>query len=462
MMNFKKLSALLLAGLLTVGTLAACSDKDGGDGTDTDTETETAATTEAVTAAPRYDYLDAEVLPNVTIEKSDYTGLTLTVSNSLKVTDDDVDLYIRGLCFDKREAVNGTTEVKDKALSIGDDAYIYYKGFIDGKEFDGGSNWDSEEPYELGIGSGSFIDGFEDALVGVVPNETSKNAPYEVKITFPEDYGKEELNGKEATFHVVVTHSVQYTVPEYNWEFVEEVLLYELKEEFYASDTARLKEFEEYVRDTLIEQNAEYIENAKIDALWKHLTEVASCENLPQLELDFYYNSYISEIEYYFESYTSYAGDEFAELYPKLDDFAPAYLGISAGSDWKAEVKAQAERLVMKDMIGHAIGELEGIESVTDEEYQEQIDYWVDNYYGYMTEAEVVQSMGETFLRESAYSDKIGEWLLAQVTFTYEDGTPLDGASSDNTAETEADTSVDTSEDTSGDTSADTSADTEA
>ncbi len=446
-MNRTKLLTLILAGLLTVGSLAACSDKQDGTETGTDTTAATKGETTPVTSIPRYDYLEAEVGEDVSIDRSAYSGITLTIPDSLKIEDEDVQIYINSvILFERREAVNGKTEVKDQALTLGDDAYIYYKGFVDGKEFDGGSNWDDEEPFALGLGSSSFIPGFEDGLVGVVPNETSKDKPFELKVTFPEDY-KEELAGKEAVFHVVVTHAVQYKMPEYNWEFVEKTLKYELKGEFYASDRARLDEFEAYVRETIEAQNEENILNAQIDALWTHLIEEATVKNLPQSEIEFYVNGYTSDFEYQYEQYKVYGGDEFKKLYPDLGSFVVVMMGMDKDADWKAEIRAMAENLVKKDMIGHAIGETEGIESVTDEEYKAQIEYWVTQYQGYMTEAEIVQSMGETFLRQSAYAEKIQEWLLENNTFTFKDGTPLDGAT-ETPDETEAEPAEDTTADT--------------
>lgn len=437
-MNRKALWILTAAGLAGLFLLASCGNGKGGEN-ESGTDTGSSTTTEAVTAPPRYDYLEAQVAPDVTIEKEHYTGLTLTISNSLKIEADDVQAYVQQILFQNRKAVNGTTMVKDKALSLGDDAYIYYKGFVDGKEFDGGSNWDDEKPHQLGLGSGAFIPGFEDALVGLVPKDTSKSAPAEIFVTFPEDY-TEELAGKEAKFQVVIEYGVQYTLPEYTREFVEKTLKYEPKKEFYASDTALLDEFEAYVYDYLVKENATYVENAKVDALWNHLTEVAECRNLPDLEMDYYTNAYKQEVEYYFDYYTSSGGDEFKKRYPDVATFAVAYYGWEKGADWEAEIAKMAELMVKRDMITHAIAELEGLETVSEEEYKEQVQYWVDYYYGYMTEAEIVQNMGEVFLKEAAFAQKMDAWLMEQVTFTYEDGTPI-ASVSDDEAETEIGTS---------------------
>ena len=430
----RKLS-LILALLTLASLLALASCNKGGETTDT-TSSDTAKETEAVTAIPRYDYMDAEVAPDVTIDRADYTGITLTVPDSLKIEADDVEDYIlQSILFSRRTAVNGTTMVKDQALKVGDDAYIYYKGFVDGKEFEGGSNWNDEKPHQLGLGSGAFIPGFEEGLVGVVPNQTSKDNPAEIHVTFPEEYA-EDLAGKDAVFHVVVEYAVQYTLPELTRDYVENTLKYKPKMEFYASDEALIDEFKEYVYDTLVSQNAQSLENAKIDALWNHLTEKATCKNLVADEVSYYFDAYKSEVEYYFDYYTSMGNEEFKKLYPDLDAFAPVYLGLDKGADWKAEVTEMAELMVKRDMITHAIAELEGIETVTEEEYKAQVKYWVDYYYGYMTEAEVIQNMGETFLKEAAFAEKMDKWLLEQVTFTYADGTPI-VSNTNNEAESE-------------------------
>ena len=433
-MNRKALLILGVGALASLLLLASC--KKGDETTETTGTSTSTSTTEAVTAPPRYDYMDAEVAPDVTIEKEHYTNLTLTIPNSLKVTDEDVQSYIQNIRFQYRTAVNGTATVKDQALSLGDDAYIYYKGFVDGKEFDGGSNWDDESAYKLGLGSGSFIPGFEESLVGIIPSQTSKNNPAEIHVTFPEDYD-EKLAGKDATFHVVIEYAVQYTMADYTRAFVETTLKYEAQKEFYASDAALLDEFEAYVYDYLVTQNATYVENAKIDALWNHLTEKAVCTNHPKLEMDYYISAYKQEVEYYFEYYTSAGGDEFKKLYPDVGTFAIVYFGMEKGADWEAEITKMAELMVARDMITHAIAEIEGLETVTKAEFDEQVKYWVEYYYGYMTEAEIIQNMGETFLTEAAFATKMDAWLMEQVTFTYEDGTPL---VSNNENETETET----------------------
>ena len=428
----RKILSLALAALLLAAPLTACKlENEDVASTDTGAASTSASTSSDTTAKeplPRHDYMAANVSADVDINRSAYTNLSLTISNSLKVEDEDVQSYVQNIRYQYRTAVNGTTMVKDQPLSWGDDAYIYYKGFLNGKEFEGGSNWDDASSYKLGLGSGSFIPGFEESLVGVVPNTTSKNKPAEISVTFPEDYGEASLAGKAVIFQVVVEYAVQYTLPEYNRELVETTLKYTPKKEFYASDAALLEEFEEYVYNYLVSQSASKVETAKNAALWDYLTDAATCRNLPQDEVNYYFDVYASEVDYYYQYYAAYSGEQFKTQYPTLASFAVAYFGLAKDADWETEVKGFATELVKRDMITHAIAEQEGMESVTSEEYEAQVQYWIDYYgsqYGTMSREDIIENVGEIFLKESALQEKMGDWLLEQVTFTYEDGTAI-------------------------------------
>ena len=142
--------------------------------------------------------------------------------------------------------------------------------------------------------------------------------------------------------------------------------------------------------------------------------------NLPQLELDYYYNAYLEEVEYYYEYYGQYGGASFKEQFPDMDAFARNYVGVEEGGDWKAELRKIAEDMVKKDMIVHAIAELEGLEAITEKEFDDEVQYWVDYYQGYMSKDEVLKNFGENAIREGALLNKMQTWLLEHATFTFE------------------------------------------
>ena len=401
-------------------TVTEIADTETDTTADTEGDTEPEETTEAETAPPRYDYMSADVGADVTLSADQYKSMQLTLPASLRVTDEDVAAYIEYIRFQYRTVDGDGASVTDQPLRMGDDAYIYYKGIVDGEVVSNASNWDDAGPRQLGLGSGAFVPGFEESLVGVIPANATRENPVEVRVTFPEDYSS-ELAGKDAVFYVAVMYSVQYTLPTYNRDFVENTLMYEGEKEFYAGDKAFLAEFEGYVRSYLEGQMQEDIDYAKIDALWNYLTEVATCVNHPQMEIDYYYNAYLDEIEYYYDYYKSYGGTAFTDAYPDLDAFARYYVGVAEGEDWKAELRAVSTDMVEKDMIGHAIGEWEGMEIITDEEYAAELSYWYDYYSGYMTKEEIETHMGKDTLRETAFAEKMQSWLLSRATFTFEE-----------------------------------------
>ena len=425
-MKIRTLSMIASVAALLLGCalIASCNNEgDTESGTESGTGTESStATTEVATAPDRYDYLSADVLQDVDIDPSIYTDMKLTLPSYLQITDQDVQDYIdQSILFEYRIPDNGTAKMTDSKMKKGDSAFIYYKGEIDGVAFDGGSNWEETSPYELKLGSGSFIPGFEDGLIGVIPAMTSREKPAKVQATFPEDYGKEELNGKTATFYVYVEYAVQYSLPEYNRDFVENTLKYDGDKDVYASDNELLEEHRAYIKKQLESKLATDVEYAKLDALWTHLTDKAVCRNLPEKEIEFYYSSYKSEIKSAYSNYSTYYGEALTDRYPDEASFSVWYMGLKSADTWEEELRELATRIVKKDMITHAIAEQEGIEAVSDEEYKALVKEWVTSYSGQLTEAEIIQNMGETYLKQSALADRMLDWLLERATFTYEE-----------------------------------------
>ena len=133
-------------------------------------------------------------------KKSDNQNETTTENSSASLTGStEAD---SASASDSSESSSSSTEPDystDSSLTVkdGDQVNIDYVGYIDGKAFDGGDT--QGQGTDLTIGSGSYIDDFEDQLIGAHPGDK-----VEVKVTFPENYGNDELNGKEATFKVTV------------------------------------------------------------------------------------------------------------------------------------------------------------------------------------------------------------------------------------------------------------------
>ena len=387
----------------TVAETAVVTEPDATEAPATNASDVTTVPEETTEAVTRIDYLELDLSDYVQIEKEDYTDINIDLSKDMLIDDAEVEAYITALRYKYKTAVNGTEQVTDKAIAWGDVAYIYYRGEIDGVEFAGGSNMDADKPHELGIGSGSFIPGFESGLVGIIPNQTSKDAPAAIEMKFPESYGSTELAGKDVTFYVYVEYIVQYNLPEYDKSFVVDTLKYEPQEEFYASDAALIDEFTEYVREYLEAQNEESIAEAKNTALWKHIIENLVFIKLPESEIEYYYNAYMAQLDMYYQYYGS--------AYESYDAFARAYLSVADDADWKAGLREMCEKAVISDLAFFAVIKAEGLDNPTAEEIDAHIDFLVEYYEGKYTKEDILAQLGEDGARESTMYKAFDDFL---------------------------------------------------
>ena len=183
----------------------------------------------------------AEVALKPEVTLGEYKGVKVAKADT-EVTDADVDAEINR----ERESNARTINVEDRAVKDGDMTVIDFEGFVDGVAFEGGKG----ENYPLTIGSGSFIPGFEEALIGAELNKET-----EVNVTFPEDYHAEELKGKPAVFKCTVKEIKEKQLPELDDEFASEVSEFDTMEEYRAD-----------VKKNLADRKAVEAKNAKEEA----------------------------------------------------------------------------------------------------------------------------------------------------------------------------------------------------
>ena len=195
----------------------------------------------------------AEVTLYPEIELGEYKGLDVK-RKEVKVEDVEVEGQLKSM-----QQQNARVEVKEEGtIENGDIAVIDFKGFVDGVAFEGGEAKD----YALEIGSGSFIDNFEEQLVGMTTGDKK-----EIKVSFPENYGKEDLNGKEATFEATINQIKAKEMPALDDEFAKEVSEFETLAELKADIIGKIEEtkkasMEREFEDELI---TAVIENSKMD-----------------------------------------------------------------------------------------------------------------------------------------------------------------------------------------------------
>lgn len=189
--------------------------------------------------------------PEVTLGK--YKGVKVEKAE-VEVTEEEIDAQIEK----ERENSARTITVTDRPVKDGDITTLDFEGFVDGVPFEGGKGGD----YPLTIGSGSFIPGFEEQLIGV---EIGKET--EVNVTFPEDYHSADLAGKAAVFKCTVKEIKEKELPDLDDEFASEVSTF---------DT--LAEYREDVKKTLTQQKADAAKSAKEEAVIEAVVEDAKME----------------------------------------------------------------------------------------------------------------------------------------------------------------------------------------
>ncbi|MCR5161515.1 MAG: trigger factor [Lachnospiraceae bacterium] len=378
------------------------------------------ATLEEIAERPEYRALDYVTL-------GQYTGLSVEV-DAITVTDEDVQSAIESAVANSGE-YNTLTE---GTVQEGDIANIDYEGKKDGVAFDGGT----AQGYDLTIGSGMFIEGFEAGLVGTAIGDT-----VDLNLTFPENYASEELAGQDVVFTVTV-NSVKRT-PEITDEVISKV-----------SDGAysTIDGYREYQRGQVQAQKEEAQEGAIRTELMTQLYNTCTVENYPE-ELISYS---VDTLRNYYTQMASYYGMEFA-------DFLPLYFGIDEAT-FETESSEAVKESLQQEMILKAIAEQEDLQ-ISDEEFTEGCKKYADRM-GYPTVEEFTDAYGEKEIRQSLIMDKAMDFVKENALITIReieteaateaqtDAEPETEAAAEAPAETEAETEIQTETVTEGTTEA--------
>ena len=264
--------------------------------------------------------------PEVSI--ADYKGIEVK-KPKVDVTEEDVDKEVEKV----RERNSRMITVEDRAAQLQDTAVIDFEGFVDGKTFEGGKG----ENFSLSLGSGQFIPGFEDQVVGHHTGDT-----FDVTVTFPEDYHAEDLKGKEAVFKVTVHEIKAKELPEFDDEFVKDVSDFDTIADYREDLKKKLTESREKAAD-------DEVENALIDALIEKLQA-----DIPEAMFKNQAEESVREFEYRLRS----QGIDF-DMYAK-------YTGMDRDAI-RASVRPQAERQVKIRLALEKIAELENLKPTEEE-----------------------------------------------------------------------------------------------
>ena len=374
--------------------MTGCGNAD----TDTaETTQESMAESETGTEAGTEDYGPEAYLSGINVADyvtlGEYKGIEVSVDAPV-VTDEYLDSYIDYVL----QSNMVTTEITDRPVEEGDIVNIDYEGKIDGVAFDGGT----AQGYDLTIGPGTFIDGFEDGLIGAETGET-----VDVNVTFPENYQGEEVAGKDAVFTVTVNSISVETLPELTDEFVQGLDV----------GVNTVEEYRQYAYDLLMEEEqATHDSNAEI-AVLEAVMAGSQIQDPPEDMTNRYYNRIIDNMTYY------------ASLYGyDLETFL-SMQGTSEDAIRESAAQAGQEIIVMQ-----AIADAEGL-SVTDEELDAEIETNAGSL-GYDDVEEYRASLDVEGYREYMMSEKVLNFLLENAVVT--DVEPETEAAEAETAETAA------------------------
>ena len=293
--------------------------------------------------------LKVKVAVKPEVELGEYAGLTVT-KEAKNVNEADVDAEVK-----RMQDRNGRLLTREGAAENGDTVDIDFEGFVDGKAFEGGK----AEHYSLVLGSGSFIPGFEDQVVG-----HSAGEEFDVNVKFPEEYGAAELAGKDATFKIKL-HEVKYKeLPALDDDFAKDVSEYDTLDEL--KDSIRNN-----IKTNLDKQAEQKVENDLMDQV---ITNMKA--DIPDAMVD----SRIDELVQDFEYRISQQG-------LKLADYLK-YMGMDI-EQFRAQFKEQADKQVKMRLAMEAIVAKEGI-TASDEEFEEEVKRIAD---AYKMEADKVKSI---------------------------------------------------------------------
>ncbi len=323
----------------------------------------------------------AEVALKPEVKLGKYKGVKVD-KEVITVTEEEVAAEIEK----ERENNARTIEVEGRAVEDGDIATIDFEGFVDGVAFEGGKG----ENYPLTIGSGSFIPGFEEQLIG-----KNKDEEVDVNVTFPEDYHAEELKGKEALFKVTVKEVKTKELPEVDDEFAAEV-----------SEFETLAEYKEDIRKKLTEKKEKEARNAKEEAVITAIIEDSAME-IPDAMLETQQRQIV---------------DEFAQRLQMQGISLEQYFQFTGLDAEKMleQAKPQADRRIKSRLVLEAIVAAEKI-TVSDEDYEKEIERMAEVYN--MEKDKVREMLGENETAKKQFMDdlaitKAADFVVSQAKET--------------------------------------------
>ncbi|MBE6005471.1 MAG: trigger factor [Lachnospiraceae bacterium] len=404
----KNKMVLAAAAVLTAASLAACGSGKKNEAVETTAAAAAATSSEVAAEDPAIAELENTVVPDMPKLKDmgymkmvDLKDITVEVAPKTVVDDAMIDSQIKSLMSSYKDEV-------DEAAKSGDTVTIDFVGKVDGEEFEGGSS----KNYELTLGSGQFIAGFEDQLIG-----SKKGDKVTVNVTFPENYGNEKLNGKPAVFDVTV-NKVSRTS--------------ELTDEWLAAHGEELETEAKTVADFREEQRA--LLQAQADYSYNNNVQTEALQQI----VDKSEIGITTEMKEYAEAYVIRSEIDNASRYGYgLADMLKMY-GMTL-DQFKEEIGGFAYDYAKQRIVVATIAEEQGI-SATDELIDKLADKLSGLYGTKLNKIQLIEQFGGDLVKEEAVNDAVLEYIRNNVNVVEKDQTELQNTEAETEEETEEET----------------------
>ena len=309
----------------------------------------------------------------------EYKGVKVNVTK-LEVTEEEIEARIQ----EDLQANATEEEVTDRPIQEGDTANIDYEGLLDGVAFEGGT----DQGYDLVIGSGSFIPGFEEGLIGAKLGEKLA-----LDVTFPKDYSSADLAGKAVVFNVTVNSIKKSIVPELTEAYVKE-----------NTDFETIEAYKDSIRTGLEEANQQTMDSEKSNNVITAIMDAATIKSLPETLTNYYTAQLNVQVE---QQATAYGMDK--ATFITSNGYTEEQLA--------SEITTAAQNYAQSDLLIQAIVQAEKMK-ITDEDYQNTVQNYLTNY-GIESEEELLKNVSEDDIRYSTLMQKAYDFIIENAVVTY-------------------------------------------
>ena len=388
MVNRKKTALLCMIMMVALSACGNNSDNNVKNNTDVNVETNSEAGTDnnaknsVDNKADDYAYISGiNAADYVTL--GEYKGIEITEEDP-SVSQEEVEQYIDRnflVYYAVKNPIEDRTDVRE-----GDTANIDYIGYRDGVAFDGGT----AQGYDLVIGSGNFIPGFEDGLIGANVGDTVT-----LDLTFPEDYHSEEMAGASVTFEVTINSLSISQLPELTDELVKEMAV---------GECSTVEELNSYIHDYLYSASiSTYDQNVKNDITGVVMNNCTFKEELPSALVDRYYDILIEDLTATAASVGLDDLDTYMKNYYNMDELA-----------YTVMLRNNSQTMAKQYIMFQAISDAEGL-NMTDEEKAQNMEELAQNYR-FQSVDELKEQMNEESLSEYMMAEKVVAFLIDNAT----------------------------------------------